>query len=501
MGTNTLPAQELGVPLFCVLDLDTVTISAQELGVNYTVLYETTSVSYVGTNSVSAPELGVSLLCVQNSDQTSIPRVASNYSASYESVLDVFTFLKVSDLSVLEFTTMPASVSDYQHLNFVLQVDSDKGRFEVEHCNIGVYVVTCMLRLLTLSFQLVSYVLRALTVLSKYLYIGLYQVLTLFTPHSKWWPQYLYRLNLLVINCCFTLHKTVAEKCRRVRASLLRNLFRRYNFLVVQASICRVRRFTVIFIIASCLSLMFDCMHDPSVIVASDMGEPGPEFPTWEHAGGGRIPLFNLEELLPHVDCSGKIVAPDSNLRFVGHKHKNVAEALYSALGDHVYGKVPLDQFVVKLTLKDAKSIAKIHRVHVPSKFRAENIAAEFKGHSCAHCDSYVSVFTLHSVKTDSENSKKWYAGLDASQKQKKQKNNKASIEQKKKKAENMKLKREAGHSKLPDFPPPPPSDQLQEIVALNWCEDTSPSKFMEGGCAVCGQLVPLVQLSGLYDS
>ena len=28
-----------------------------------------------------------------------------------------------------------------------------------------------------------------------------------------------------------------------------------------------------------------------------------------------------------------------------------------------------------------------------------------------------------------------------------------------------------------------------------------SPKCFMEGDCAVCGQLVPLVQLSGLYDS
>ena len=85
------------------------------------------------------------------------------------------------------------------------------------------------------------------------------------------------------------------------------------------------------------------------------------------HVGGGRIPLFHLDELLPYVDISGKCLEPESNLKFVGHKHRNVAEALYKNLGDHVYGKVPLNQLLVNTTAKDAKSVAKIHGVHVPS--------------------------------------------------------------------------------------------------------------------------------------
>jgi hypothetical protein len=75
-------------------------------------------------------------------------------------------------------------------------------------------------------------------ILLKYLCLGIYRVLTFVTPHSKWWPQYLYCLNLVVINCCFTLHRSIAEKCRRVKLSLLRNLFRYNEFLVIQASIC-----------------------------------------------------------------------------------------------------------------------------------------------------------------------------------------------------------------------------------------------------------------------
>ena len=52
------------------------------------------------------------------------------------------------------------------------------------------------------------------------------------------------------------------------------------------------------------------------------------------YVGGGRIPLFNLDELLPYVDTSGKFLEPMSSLKFVSHKHRNVAEALYKDLND-----------------------------------------------------------------------------------------------------------------------------------------------------------------------
>ena len=414
---------------------------------------------------------------------------------------NIFTFLP---MNVTDYTIKLGSTTHLQYFRFVVPADNVWGvvdRVTIDDHNIRVRIVASVLKLCMFLCQILNFVFGVLYLSSKYLYFGICQTLTFFTPDGKWWPRYLYHLDLLIINCCFNLHRTVTEKCQRVKASILQNLFRHIDFLAVQTSVCKVRRFTAFFIIASCLSQVLVSTHVCSVAVVTDTDRFQSDDLSWKHIGGGRIPLFNLDELLPHVDCAGKIVTPSSSLRFAGHKHKNVAEALYSALGDHVYGKVPLDQFVAKLTLKDAKSVAKIHKVHVPSRFRAENIAVEFKGHLCSCCDDYVSVFTLHSVKTNSENSKQWYASLDASQKQERQKNNEASIEQKQKKAEHMKLKREADRLKLPDFPPPPPSNRLQETVAINWCEDTSPSRFMEGGCAVCGQLIPLTQLFDLYGS
>lgn len=53
----------------------------------------------------------------------------------------------------------------------------------------------------------------------------------------------------------------------------------------------------------------------------------------------------------------------------------------------------------------------------------------------------------------------------------------------------------------LLEFPPPPPSAQLEETIIRGWCEDMSPTNFMEAGCDVCGQLTPVKQLIPITES
>ena len=47
-------------------------------------------------------------------------------------------------------------------------------------------------------------------------------------------------------------------------------------------------------------------------------------------------------------------------------------------------------------------------------------------------------------------------------------------------------------------YPPSPLTEQLEERVIRDFCNDTSPSKFEERGCAVCGLLTPVNQLDSL---
>lgn len=51
------------------------------------------------------------------------------------------------------------------------------------------------------------------------------------------------------------------------------------------------------------------------------------------------------------------------------------------------------------------------------------------------------------------------------------------------------------------EFPPRPLSKDLIHDVATGFCKSMAPSKFVEGGCAVCGQLVLLTDLIHLTDT
>ena len=441
---DVVPARNLGVPLCCALETETNTSIAQELGVLNNTMCE------IGLN----------------------PNFAF-FSFSFR--------LSVPLLS--PFESKSTSTAVYQHSQLVNVVENI-----AEDHNVGVCIVTIVSELLC---QFV-----------RYTFIMICRILIHFTPCNKHWPPYVHHLNLFTISCCLLSLRTVFEKCRQLKAIILRNLFRRCDFVVFYKMFCRVKRFTVFFVLASLLFMIMPALGKWSV---ADVGTNEPcidNTPSGVHVGGGRIPLFNLDELLPYVDTSGKCLEPVATLKFVGHKHKNVVEALYKNLNDHVYGKVPLNQLLVNTTVKDAKSVANIHGVHVPSKSRVGDVAALFNEHSCDSCETHLSVFSLHVVKSNSKKCKQWYAGLDDSGKKHKlarQHKKETSKSQKQKKAKQRSEKQEA--LRLSKFPPSPPSEILQETIAQGWCKDTSPDAFMEGGCAVCGQLTPMTHLSKLSKS
>ena len=54
--------------------------------------------------------------------------------------------------------------------------------------------------------------------------------------------------------------------------------------------------------------------------------------------------------------------------------------------------------------------------------------------------------------------------------------------------------------NKKSQFPPDPPLMRLQHTIISDFCQDISPNKFVEAGCAVCGRLTPVSQLKGFLD-
>jgi hypothetical protein len=481
MDTAAVFAPELGVSLFGAPSMDTVAVFAQELGVS---LFHAPNMDMA---AVFAPELGVSLFSAPNMDvaafvtrELGVPLSILETDAVFAQGSNPTRAFVVSPLLFNLLTLLPhpfgdASTSTIARADQSLYFDNIEGMVDN---NVGIWLVTSFLNFIFSVFHLFTSVLCSLHDL-------LWNILTYLTPHNRWWPPYLYQLNLCIISCSFSPVKSVSERCRQLKVIILQNMFKRHDFVVYQLLLCKVRRFTVLFTITSHISFAIL----PTCIPQNALPLPVNELHTaYTQIGGGRVPLFQLEEILSHVDISGKCFKPGNSLKFIGHKHKNVAEALYKGLNDHVYGNVPLTQILFKATVKDAKTVAKLHGVHVPSKSRAGEISSLFEEHSCALCKTHVSVFALHAVKSNSEKCKQWYDNLDTSRKKHKQNNAKQAA----------KNKREALRLKPHEFPPEPPSEDLREAIARGWCENTSPEEFVEAGCAVCGQLTPVVQLSEL---
>jgi len=47
-------------------------------------------------------------------------------------------------------------------------------------------------------------------------------------------------------------------------------------------------------------------------------------------------------------------------------------------------------------------------------------------------------------------------------------------------------------------FPPAPLNDKVTHQVIRNFCNDTQSELLQEAGCAICGRLVPVIQMSKL---
>jgi hypothetical protein len=231
--------------------------------------------------------------------------------------------------------------------------------------------------------------------------------------------------------------------------------------------------------------------HDSSALVGS--ATPHSAF---RAIGGGRVSLFTLSELQPHVDFTNKSVGSTTAVfKFVTHKHGNVVNALYKDADDHVCGNIPLNLLADKCTLKSFRSIAKIHHIYVPTKAVVTDMPSFVRNHHCPECETHVSVFGLHTTKSNSERQKTRRDKLDTEHKKQEAKLNYLKRKEVKKATDPENVIEQY------PFPPPPPSTELKETIIRNWCKDTSPNRFMESGCALCSQLTPVGLLSKLSET
>ncbi|KDR65097.1 hypothetical protein GALMADRAFT_82279 [Galerina marginata CBS 339.88] len=116
---------------------------------------------------------------------------------------------------------------------------------------------------------------------------------------------------------------------------------------------------------------------------------------------------------------------------------------------------------------------------------------AILSSHQCTgNCTGFCTIFSLAStILTPAERNHTWYNRLDKVEKANLIDN---IVAQKNHKKQEDILESEERYKA---FPPQPPSTSLLHKIISGFIQDTSPSQFVEAGCAVCGKLTPFRNL------
>jgi uncharacterized protein DUF6570/helitron helicase-like protein/PIF1-like helicase len=269
--------------------------------------------------------------------------------------------------------------------------------------------------------------------------------------------------------------------------------------------------------------------------------------------GGGRQHEFSALSVQPHI-TAGLNYSYDSAFKFVDHVD-SLGQLAYPIAQNYLYihTKIPLSNIVPHLSVKAALKIARLHHLQIGSHMPKSEICRVFEGHDCIYssCNVYVSVFAVVDSKPTRRRIHKAKKRLEnrviseaINMKPEHKFENLKSMDENKKvigashqedvtvmnstcspsrrrihkagkisengdishaNCDNMKhtgseKELDVVFSKVSDsstpFPPSPVDDELSQRIINDFCKDSLPSVIEEAGCAVCGQLVSVSQLT-----
>jgi len=194
--------------------------------------------------------------------------------------------------------------------------------------------------------------------------------------------------------------------------------------------------------------------------------------------GGGRVSLF------PHTLLEDHIVLPASRslstavdtqpgARYKFVDHVDDVGLLQYPRESYVCATLPLNRLLGLLPNAQAQKVARIHGLKVTARSSSTALSTMAASHDCLQCTTHVSVFSKEASKAEVSN---------------------ARLHKYREK------KRQAEAPISEDFPPSPLDKTLRDTIVTDACKKMSPDSFEEGGCAVCGKLKPLRELSRLKN-
>jgi len=196
--------------------------------------------------------------------------------------------------------------------------------------------------------------------------------------------------------------------------------------------------------------------------------------PTINHpVGGGKsviVPYLIMSKYLSVTPAT--YLLETCEFKFQGHVIVSSETPVDTSDKKSIYVQIPLSELVGLILVNESYQVAFLHGISVPTRATKSKLRSLFSAHVCNElCNNYVSKFMIVSL----------YDVLCA---------------QRSKQASKTKTKTKNHASS--GFPPEPLSTELTHTIISKACEKMQLEKFQEAGCAICGLLTPISQLTEL---
>jgi hypothetical protein len=237
-------------------------------------------------------------------------------------------------------------------------------------------------------------------------------------------------------------------------------------------------------LIITCFALTFACLILELVTLIVKHTLPGRPvtnnlFPIYRYklslmaplrpSGGGRSHVFTQKILDPYLVASISPLSDKLTYKFVDHVD-NIGLCHYPIDQGYVHVNIPLQQLIPLLSGPSVFNIARIHKIAMGSHTLRKHMQTYFDYHNCISCNLYCSVFECTTVKP---------CILPDAPK------TKGTV-------------RHTISDQPATFPPTPLDSTLSHKIINNFCADSEPTKLEEAGCAVCGRLTCVKELTKL---
>ena len=237
--------------------------------------------------------------------------------------------------------------------------------------------------------------------------------------------------------------------------------------------------------------------------------------------GGGYRYEFSFDTIKNYLEPEGCAFTKDNAFVFVDYVD-STGHLLYPADKSFVHVNIPFANFIAFIPVKMLLKIVKLHHMEIGTHVPKHEIIRFFDAHSCESCDLYHSVFTVVDSQSLKAKNRMHTLRLNRS--------SKAQIASKSHKppclhlnklsdtqiaseshkppliAEHLddNLEKKVVEVSFPldsmlepvEYPPPPFNDTLSRKIIGDFCAKSNKTSIEEAGCGVCGQLIPISQLT-----